>query len=45
MNYILNIEYIEEIEDIIEYNLSYGISAFETLTDLGHFDLIDYFDY
>lgn len=32
---------IEEIEEIIYYNLSYGISPEETLTDLKRLDLLD----
>tara|TARA_R110001632_G_scaffold92849_5_gene198117 strand:+ start:34 stop:177 length:144 start_codon:yes stop_codon:yes gene_type:complete len=40
MDYMEN---IEEIEEIIQWNLSYGISIVKTLNDLGRIDLIDYF--
>lgn len=36
---------IEEIEDLIGWNLSYNISVAETLADIGRMDLIDFFDY
>lgn len=42
MDYILT---LQEIEEIVEYNISYGISVLKTLNDLGRFDLIDYFNY
>ena len=32
---------IEEIEEIIYFNLSYGVSPEETLTDLGRLDLLE----
>lgn len=41
MDYTLT---IEDIEEIIEYNISYGISVIKTLNDLGRIDLIDYFN-
>jgi len=34
---------LEDIEEIVEYNLSYGISILKTLNSLGRADLIDYF--
>ncbi len=33
----------EEIEDLIGWNLSFGISKYETLKEIGRLDLFDLF--
>ena len=38
-----NIEILDEIEDLIGWNLSYDISVKETLTEIKRLDLLDYF--
>tara|TARA_B110000967_G_C18823671_1_gene530149 strand:- start:89 stop:214 length:126 start_codon:yes stop_codon:yes gene_type:complete len=38
-----NIEILDEIEDLIGWNLSYDISVKETLTEINRLDLLDYF--
>ncbi len=37
------IELIEEIEDLICWNLSFGITKYETLNEIGRLDLFDLF--
>tara|TARA_Y100001963_G_C6703418_1_gene410659 strand:+ start:517 stop:636 length:120 start_codon:yes stop_codon:yes gene_type:complete len=39
----MNFEEIDEIEDLVCWNLSFGISVLETLTDIDRLDLIDLF--
>ncbi len=44
-NYIQKvIEQLEEIEDLIAYNLSYGVSLKDTLTEINKLDLLEYFE-
>jgi hypothetical protein len=33
----------EEIEDLVRWNLSYDVSAEETLTEIGRLDLLEIF--
>ena len=35
---------LEEIEDLIAYNLSYCVSIKETLTEINKLDLLEYFE-
>ena len=35
---------IDEIEELVYYNLSYGVSAFETLNFLERLDLLPRFE-
>ena len=37
------IEYLEELEDLIGWNLSFNISIEDTLKDINRMDLINYF--
>ena len=38
-----NIEYLDEIEELINWNLSYGINMIDTLKQINREDLEDYF--
>lgn len=38
-----NIEYLGEIEELISWNLSYGINMIDTLKQIKREDLEDYF--
>ena len=38
-----NIEYLDEIEELISWNLSYGINMIDTLKQIKREDLEDYF--
>ena len=38
------IEYLEEVEELIDWNLSFGIPIKETLESLKRVDLVDLFN-
>tara|TARA_R110001592_G_scaffold85314_1_gene251960 strand:- start:1223 stop:1342 length:120 start_codon:yes stop_codon:yes gene_type:complete len=39
----MNFEDFEEIEDLVGWNLSFGISKYETLKEIGKLDLLTLF--
>ena len=39
----MDIKQLEDIEDIINWNLSYNVSIEETLKEINRLDLINYF--
>ena len=39
-----NIEELEEIEDLVYWNLSFGISIKETLIQINKLDMIEFFE-
>jgi hypothetical protein len=39
-----NIEELEEIEDLVYWNLSFGISIKETLIEINKLDMIEFFE-
>lgn len=41
--YSMNFEDFEEIEDLVGWNLSFGISKYETLKGIGKLDLLTLF--
>lgn len=41
--YSMNFKEFEEIEDLIGWNLSFGISKYKTLKEIGRLDLFDLF--
>tara|TARA_R110002167_G_scaffold170407_1_gene368315 strand:- start:9 stop:149 length:141 start_codon:yes stop_codon:yes gene_type:complete len=38
-----NIEILDDIEELIAWNLSYDITLKESLTEINRLDLLDYF--
>lgn len=38
------ISQLEEIEDLIAFNLSYNVSLKDTLTEINKLDLLEYFE-
>jgi hypothetical protein len=39
----MNIDELEEIEDLVYWNLSFGIPIIETLTEINHLELLTFF--
>ena len=37
-------EELEEIDELISWNLSFGVSVYETLFGIGRLDLLEYFE-